>query len=55
MASAFLKENLPIIEFDADDDIFEIDEMWLGAKQRGANGRHPKQNCIVFGNLSQLL
>ena len=36
-------------QWDDDDDIFEIDEMYLGAKQRGKHGLKPAVNHLVFG------
>jgi hypothetical protein len=47
-----MKEYLPVIEWDSDDTVFEIDEMYLGAKQRGKHGRRPATNHLVFGNKS---
>jgi hypothetical protein len=45
----YIKQYLPVIQWDSDDDIFEIDEMYLGAKQRGKHGRRPATNHLVFG------
>ena len=50
--SLYMKEYLPVIEWDSDDTVFEIDEMYLGAKQRGKHGRRPATNHLVFGNKS---
>ena len=44
MLSLYLKKNMPIVE-----DTYEIDEMYLGAKQRGNHGRTPALNHLVFG------
>jgi hypothetical protein len=41
----------PMIESDnVEEDIYEIDEMFLGAKQKGKHGRKPSNNHLVFGN-----
>ena len=53
MLSLYLKNNMPIVEWDDNDDTFEIDEMYLGAKQRGNHGRTPALNHLVFGILVQ--
>ena len=44
-----MKNYMPLIQWDHDGNIFEIDEMYLGAKQRGKHGRKPAINHLVFG------
>ena len=40
---------MPLVEWDGDDDVFEIYKIYLGVKQREKHGRRPVMNQLVFG------
>ena len=49
LLSIYMKNYMLLVEWDGDDDVFEIDKMYLGAKKRGKHGRRPAMNQLVFG------
>ena len=53
LLSTYFKNFIPIIE--TEDEVFEIDEMFLGAKQRGKHGRKPTPYQTFFGNYTDFV